>query len=402
MDTITHGIAGALLGKGFFGFSKDETENRVAIFALTAGAMFPDIDFLAYGFSTDPMAMIRYHRGITHSFLALPLFAVALAFVTRWFARKAGMRSPGLWLLTAIFGIAIASHILLDLCTSYGTQLWYPLSTHRAAWDILFIIDLTFSAILLLPQIVAWICREPAKSRARALGVWLLAMVSVLVIWKVTIAFGIALSGINVLVIAAIVSLILWVPVWTRSGFRISRASWCRAGTYAALAYIAAAAFAHHDAIERVRNFVATKNVPEDAYAAIPMPPSIWRWNGLVQAADGVYVSSFDLRDRQVSQYDFAADSPPNAYTSEALQLPSVKTYLWFSRFPVISTENEAGETVVEFGDARFRVRRQQGAGLMTLRVIFNSNGQLEGERWLRISRLARARDATGEKSDRR
>ena len=389
MDTITHGIAGALVGKGFFGSDADESKNRVAIFALTMGAAFPDIDFIAYGFSSDPMAMIRYHRSLTHSFLALPFFAIALAWLTQWFARKRGMRSPSLWLLTLIFGVAIASHILLDLCTSYGTQLWYPLSTHRAAWDILFIIDLTFSSILLLPQMIAWICSDPAKARSRAIGSWIFAVLCAAVVWRVTIAFGVPLDRLDLLTIIAMVSVALLFPLWARWGHSVSRAKWCRAGTYAALAYIGAAAFAHHGAIKRVSDFAAANKLSDDGYAAVPMPPSLWSWNGLVRAPDGVYVSTFDLRDSQPPQFDLVANSPSSSYTAEALQLPAVKTYLWFSRFPVIVTKHRQGENLVEFGDARFGIRRERGPGPLTLEVIFDNSGHIEQESWLRIRRLA-------------
>ena len=60
MDTITHGIAGALIGKGFF--SENPRTARVATFAATVGAMFPDIDIVRYGFSSDPLAIVKYHR----------------------------------------------------------------------------------------------------------------------------------------------------------------------------------------------------------------------------------------------------------------------------------------------------------------------------------------------------
>ena len=79
MDTITHGIAGALIGKGFF----SRKAARVAIFSATIGAMFPDIDVVAEVFSRDPLAIVKYHRAITHSFFVLPFFAAALAWLTR-------------------------------------------------------------------------------------------------------------------------------------------------------------------------------------------------------------------------------------------------------------------------------------------------------------------------------
>src|SRR5580692_9531847 len=100
MDTITHGIAGALIGKGFF----SKRNARVATFAAAVGAMFPDIDIVRYGFSSDPLAIVKYHRAITHSFIALPFWAIALAlltrallpFVKRQFPKLADLESPSL------------------------------------------------------------------------------------------------------------------------------------------------------------------------------------------------------------------------------------------------------------------------------------------------------------------
>src|ERR1700691_5879957 len=94
MDPITHGITGALLGKGLFAedhqFGGPGGHNQrvprtagAAIFAATLGAVFPDIDTVAEFFSRDPLAIVKYHRAITHSFVALPFFAFLLAFLTR-------------------------------------------------------------------------------------------------------------------------------------------------------------------------------------------------------------------------------------------------------------------------------------------------------------------------------
>jgi inner membrane protein len=91
MDPVTHGIAGALLGKGFF----SKRHERVAIFAATLGAVAPDVDVVREVFSNDPLSIIKYHRAITHSFVALPFFALLLALHTvgaipllkRWSAR---------------------------------------------------------------------------------------------------------------------------------------------------------------------------------------------------------------------------------------------------------------------------------------------------------------------------
>src|SRR5580692_9076832 len=111
MDTITHGIAGALIGKGFF----SKRNARVATFAAVVGAMFPDIDIVRYGFSSDPLAIVKYHRAITHSFIALPFFAIALAWLTRALfpciqrkiPRLADLESPSFATLTLMYAVGL-------------------------------------------------------------------------------------------------------------------------------------------------------------------------------------------------------------------------------------------------------------------------------------------------------
>src|SRR3989304_5224283 len=112
MDTITHGITGALLGKAFFSetggaaFRLRKAENleaagrlkpaRLAVWAATLGAIAPDSDSLFEGFVNDDLAIIEQHRGFTHSFLFLPLFALILAAVTHWLARRRNWPAPSL------------------------------------------------------------------------------------------------------------------------------------------------------------------------------------------------------------------------------------------------------------------------------------------------------------------
>ncbi|MDW8468106.1 MAG: metal-dependent hydrolase [Burkholderiales bacterium] len=57
---------------------------------------FPDLDFVA-GF-LGPVEYLRYHRGVTHSLVLLPLWALALA----WLLAKL-LREPGGW--RALYGV---------------------------------------------------------------------------------------------------------------------------------------------------------------------------------------------------------------------------------------------------------------------------------------------------------
>src|SRR5437879_11006143 len=112
MDTITHGIAGALIGKAVFGgedlFTRQPlTQRRVAAMAATLGAIFPDVDIVRDVVSRDPMTLLTWHRSWTHSLVMLPAFALGLAALTRYVARKRAISSPSFALLLLIYAVGI-------------------------------------------------------------------------------------------------------------------------------------------------------------------------------------------------------------------------------------------------------------------------------------------------------
>ena len=92
MDTITHGIAGALIAKAAFRgqdmFSaKPLNRERIITWSLMLGAIFPDSDVFREFFSRNDLLILTWHRSITHSLVCLPIFAVILAALTYWFVR---------------------------------------------------------------------------------------------------------------------------------------------------------------------------------------------------------------------------------------------------------------------------------------------------------------------------
>jgi membrane-bound metal-dependent hydrolase YbcI (DUF457 family) len=386
MDTITHGIAGALIGKGFF----SRKAARVAVFSATIGAMFPDVDVVAEIFSRDPLAIVKYHRAITHSFVALPFFAAILAWLTRAgaaflrrkYPRFADLESPSWGLLTIIYGVAIASHILLDGMTSFGTRMWYPLSQQRVAWDWLFIIDFCFTSLVVLPQVAAWIYRDSRKALPRAIIMSIVFAIGSLAAWKIADAVGFPfhlwIAGFASLVIA----ILFFAPMFRTMGFRITTPQWCRAGSYLTLVYLAACGFAHHTAIARASSFAKAHNVSVERMAALPLPPSLLDWGDVIRTPDGVYQSRFDLRSNSASEFWFRADSPPDAFIASALQLPEVQLYWNFARFPVIRSFAADGRHFVDFNENRFITRHTKGPAPFSYRVIFDNDGNPVEEGW--------------------
>jgi len=376
MDPITHGIAGALLGKSFFA----KREGRIATYAAVLGAVFPDVDVFAELFTRDPLSVIRYHRGFTHSFFGLPLFAVFLAWLTRIALRKRG--APSFGMLTLIYAVGIASHILLDATTSFGTRLLNPFSADRVAWDLIFIIDFSFTAILLVPQVSAWIFREREGAQKRAWLMWIIFNLSAIVVWLLATALGFTFHLWILAVFALMLAAVFVFPLAGGRGFSISQTAWCLAGTIAMLLYVAACWVAHHAALARVAAFAAENHVNVVHIGAIPSPPSFLEWSGKVRTPDGVYQSRFDLRDAAPPVFEYLADSPHDAFTDEAINLPDARVYLWFARFPVIHSHSQGENHVIEFSDSRFSDSGKHLPNPFHLRFVLSSDGQLLEEDW--------------------
>src|SRR5882762_7635035 len=300
MDTITHGIAGALIGKALFRgddlFSRRAMNRaRIVTWALMFGAIFPDSDTLRDILSKNDMLMITCHRSITHSLLCLPIFAVLLALITQWFARWRKWESPPLAVLIGIYAAGIFSHIFLDLVTTFGTMIWSPLEWSRPAWDLLFIVDFSFTGILLIPQLLEWVNRDPLHAKRRALIMWVIFVPSPFLIAAIARIVGAPISDGAVLTACLLFSLSFLLPAFRGWGARIKPVSWNRAGFAAACAYLGLALFAHHAALERVKKLVALEHIQPEAIGALPYPPSILNWDGLVRTSRGVYEMKMDL-----------------------------------------------------------------------------------------------------------
>ncbi len=397
MDTITHGIAGALISKAAFGgrdlFPTTEIEKkRLTTWALMIGAMFPDIDVVREFFSSNPLLMITWHRSITHSLLLLPIWSVILAAGTQAIARWRKWPAPTFLMLTAIYAVGIFSHILLDLLTDYGTMIWSPLEWSRPARDILFIIDFTFTGILLIPQLLAWTYEDAKHVRRRAVIMWAIFTPTPLLISRLALNVGVEISRSAILIATVMFTVLFFLPAARGWGLRVRYATWNRVGLTLAIAYILAATVAHRAAFERVKQFAAQEQLDVQSIGALPLPPTIWHWDGLVKAPRGVYEVRFDLIDDLLKKSDPAGevitrtyypDAAPNEYIEVARQLPEVQKVLWFERFPVTQFHKEGNDAVVEFSDKRFPQIRRDRPSSFTYRVRFSADGKAISQGWV-------------------
>ena len=142
---------------------------RAALLAGAALGTLPDLDSLPIALITnDPVALMTWHRSLTHSLLVLPFIAWAIwAFFRRRGGRVAQAPRPWFWAIL----LALVTHPLLDAFTVYGTQLWWPLPVQPTMWSTVFIIDPLYTVWLLVACVLAWaVPRHALAQRALVAG----------------------------------------------------------------------------------------------------------------------------------------------------------------------------------------------------------------------------------------
>jgi membrane-bound metal-dependent hydrolase YbcI (DUF457 family) len=403
MDTITHGIAGALIGKAVFGGDdlvafRPMNRGRVVTWAAMLGAIFPDSDIFREMFSHDPLLIMTWHRSITHSLVCMPFFAVALAALTRWVTRLLKWEAPSFAALTGIYAIGILSHIVLDLATSFGTMIWSPWKWSRPAWDLLFIVDFTFSALLLCPQLLAWVYHQPKNLKNRASITWSVLALAAVGVTAIAQNVGAPISAATTVSIIAVLSIFFLLPVSRGMGLRVRYTTWNRVGLAASCVYVVMTFFAHRAALEQVKKFAGAFQLPVESLGALPLPPSLWHWNGLLNTPRGVYEVRFDLSDTlfhksatpasgsslAAVEHRYYPDAAPNSYIAAAQRLPEVQKVFWFARFPVTRFHKEGNQAVVEISDIRFAQLRNDRAAAFTFEVRMDETGRVISQGWER------------------
>jgi membrane-bound metal-dependent hydrolase YbcI (DUF457 family) len=174
MDTLTHGLAGALLARALPSTGDEAFDRALArreAWVGFAAAMLPDADVLVSPFSAD--FYITQHRALTHSFVMLPAWVVLLtaAFSFRLSSRLgppgAPARRTAILRLAAAVTLGLVSHILMDWITSWGTMFLAPLSRVRFTLDWSFILDASLSGLLALGLVGVWAVSRRSFARSR-------------------------------------------------------------------------------------------------------------------------------------------------------------------------------------------------------------------------------------------
>jgi inner membrane protein len=161
LDPVTQTALGAAVGACF--------RTRLGGKAIVIGALCgfsPDLDVLIPG---DSFSSLVHHRGFTHALPVLTAISPAVGWLAlRW------SRTGTLVVWTHLAFWALVTHPLLDWCTTYGTQLWLPLTNARYSNDAVAVID----PVGTLPLLIAVAINLRSDWTAARQAAWSTAMLA--------------------------------------------------------------------------------------------------------------------------------------------------------------------------------------------------------------------------------
>ncbi len=173
MEPVTHILTGVVLARA--GFNR---KARYATAAMAVAAELPDVDTL-WGLG-GPVVGFEHHRGITHTFVGVPVeAAVIVAACWAWHRSRNKQAEAGSapvswgWLYGAGL-VALLSHLLLDWTNNYGLRPLFPFDARWFAGSFVFIFEPVMFALLVGALVMPWlfglVSSEVGERRAKFVG----------------------------------------------------------------------------------------------------------------------------------------------------------------------------------------------------------------------------------------
>ena len=304
MDPLTQGLLGASFGQALYG----RALGRRALVGGALVGMSPDLDVVAN--AVGPMAEWLWHRGPTHALWLGPVAGPAIGWLL-W-KRKGGRLRD--WVGLCV--VALFTHPLLDAFTTYGTQLFWPFSRQRFAFDAVAIVDPVYSLILALALV----------------------------------------TGLR----------------WGASTTLAHRAAWTALALSSAYVGLGLAANARAEALARRQ--LAAEGVAGARVAAYPTLLQLPFRRVVARRGDEVRVGWLSvLAPRPIAWERFVAAHGP--LVEAARQTPEVRLLEWFAMGEATPRVEKAG-AVVEFDDLRYGFPGRPRDGLWGVRVWLDPAGR--------------------------
>ena len=247
------------------------------------GALAPDLDSISRLW--EPLATITAHRSATHSFIGGAVIALATAGLVRAFTREKFL---------GLLGFAYAgllTHIGLDLLTSFGTAVLWPLSARRFFLAQHYIFDPIISVLTVAFLLATFRLKE-----------------------KRTLAATIGLVGI--------------------------------------LSYVLIAGIQQRTAFSRWQGYLESQGIKHTRSAVIPLFPGPFRWLGVSETKEAFYQQPFLLYGPPPKTLRMFSKTGVDLAHLEKLR--EVQLFLSFARFPWRQVWKEGSFWVIEYQELAF------------------------------------------------
>ncbi len=308
MDTITQITLGAAVGEAVLG---RKIGNKGAAWGAAFGVL-PDLDVLANPFVSDVQEII-IHRGISHSLF----FSIVAAPVFGWLLYRRYQNKSASWRdWSLMVFITILTHIFVDACTGYGTQVFQPFSNYSLSFNTIFIIDPFYTLPLMGGIMTALFMRQKPARR-----------------WANFIGLGLS-------------------SAYLLAGFAIK---------------------SHVNGVYE-QNF-KKQQISVDRYITTPMPLTGFLWVGYAQSGDSIYTGLYSVFDDDQSIDFQKLDMNEHLIQPYKDQLP-VERILWFSHGYYTASKHEEGIRMhdVRFGRSDLWLTSRQASMVWSYNLTFNED----------------------------
>ena len=189
MEPVTHFLTGACIGRA--GLNR---KSAYVTLAAVLAAEAADLDILWN--LAGPVEGLKHHRGITHTFIAVP-FIAAIVTAAVWLFHLWRSRRPvqsqtqavrWRWVYIAAL-IASLSHIFLDWTNNYGVRPFFPFSPRWYEGSFVFIAEPVLWLLLLSAIVMPWLLGltdseiGARRSRFRGRGWAIFALCGMAAVW---------------------------------------------------------------------------------------------------------------------------------------------------------------------------------------------------------------------------
>ena len=308
MDSLSQVVLGAIT----FALVKDkEIGKKSLVYGAVLGTI-PDLDVFLNPFFDD-VAKLAVHRAFSHSIF----FSILLSLLAGKLLSRKYNSSYISWVWACF--LALFTHPLLDLCTTYGTRILYPLSKSYYSLDNVFVIDPLYTIWLLAACITLWIMKKSNPNRQKIIH------------YSLYLSTGYLLFG-------------LAVNLYVKNIFV---------------------------------NQLKEKNIAYEKIKIVPTPFNTILWEAIIKTKDGFYYCDYSLFDKHLPTA-FHFEKNDIAFINEKKKIEALEPFFNFTEgYELARMEN--GKMYV-YGTKFGPIGIENNKAIFFFPIVFNENGTYYSE----------------------